>query len=388
MDYKSEAAPGILSAKPPRMSLFFSKSPVKTTRQLPLCRCGAPLFRENTACVTCGAAVGHVPDAAVLTSFDSQSDGRWKADHADLRGRLFKPCSGRSLAHQCNWMLDSTDPAEQCLSCSLTRTIPDLTVPGAPERWAATEHAKRQVVIQLLRLEVPVKSKLTDEEGVCFDFLEPQGDPTSILTGHEDGVITLNLNEANPAQRTATRELMGERYRTLAGHLRHELAHYYWDLLAADPAWTDRCREVFGDERQDYGAALQQHHQNGAPADWSLQFISPYASSHPWEDWAETFAHYLHMEEGLETAAQLGIDLRRLHLRAVPFDRSVLGENISRRSAEKFLDRIDRWVILGLATNELSAALGHDPAYPFVLNAAVVNKLHFVQESLSTLAER
>lgn len=370
------------------MSLFFSRPPVKTTSVLPVCTCGAPLFRENTACVTCGAAVGHVPDAAILTSFAIQPDGRWKPNHADLRGRFFKPCSGRELAHQCNWMIDSTDSATQCLSCSLTRTIPDLTVTGAPERWAATEHAKRQVVIQLLRLEVPVKSKLTDPEGVCFDFLEPQGDPTSIMTGHEDGVITLNLNEANPAQRTATRELMGERYRTLAGHLRHELAHYYWDRLAEDPQWVENCREVFGDERADYGAALQRHHQNGAPADWSQQFISPYASSHPWEDWAETFAHYLHMEEGLETASQLGIDLRRLHLRAVPFDRSVLGENISRRSAEKFLDRIDRWVLLGLATNELSVAFGHEPAYPFVLNAAVVNKLHFIQESLSTLAER
>ncbi|MES2707899.1 MAG: putative zinc-binding metallopeptidase [Verrucomicrobiota bacterium] len=370
------------------MSLFFARSPIKPSRDLPVCSCGALLFRENTACITCGAPVGHVPDATILTSFTILPDRRWKADHPELRGRAFKPCTGRNLAHQCNWMIEASDPASQCLSCSLTRTIPDLTVPGAPERWAMVEHAKRQVIIQLLRLEAPVKSKLTDADGVCFDLLEPQAGPTSVMTGHEDGVITLNLNEADPARRTATREMLGERYRTLAGHLRHEMAHYYWDLLAQDPDWADQCREVFGDERADYGAALQRHHQNGAPADWSLQFISPYASSHPWEDWAECFAHYLHMEEGLETASQLGIDLRRLHLRAVPFDRAVLGKNISRRSADKFLDRIDRWVLLGLATNELNAALGHDPAYPFVLNAAVVNKLHFIQESLITLGER
>lgn len=370
------------------MSLFFARSPVKPSRNLPTCSCGAPLFRENTACVTCGAPVGHVPDAALLTSFEILQDGRWRAEHAELTSRFFKPCSGRELAHQCNWMIDAQDPATQCLSCSLTRTIPDLTVPGATDRWANAEHAKRQVIIQLLRLEVPVRSQLTDADGVCFDFLEPQAGPTSVMTGHEDGVITLNLNEASYAQRAATQELLGERYRTLAGHIRHELAHYYWDLLAKDPAWTEQCREVFGDERADYGMALQRHHQNGAPPDWSLQFISAYASSHPWEDWAECFAHYLHMEEGLETASQLGIDLRKLRLRAVPFDRTVLGKNISRRSAEKFLDRIDRWVLLGLATNELNAALGHDPAYPFVLNAAVVNKLHFIQESLITLSER
>lgn len=371
------------------MSLFFARTPapLKPFRELPVCSCDAPLFRENTVCLTCGAAVGHVPDNAILTSFSILPDGRWKADHPELRGRHFKPCSGRALAHQCNWMLDAKDTGEQCLACSLTRTIPDLTVPGAPDHWAAVEHTKRQVVIQLLRLEIPVKSKLTHPDGVCFDLLEPQAAGATVMTGHEDGVITLNLSEANPAQRTATRELMGERYRTLAGHLRHELAHYYWDLLAVNPEWLEQCREVFGDERQDYGAALQRHHQNGAPGDWSLNYISPYASSHPWEDWAECFAHYLHMEEGLETSAQLGIDLRKLHLRAVPFDRSVLGGDISRRSAEKFLDRIDRWVLLGLATNELNAALGHEPAYPFVLNAAVVNKLHFIQESLIALSE-
>lgn len=370
------------------MSLFFAPSPIKPSQDLPVCSCGAPLFRENTVCLTCASPVGHVPEPAVLTSFKIGPDGAWKSDHPDLARRSFKPCSGRKLAHQCNWLIDARDPAVQCLSCSLTRTVPDFTVPGAREHWAMAERAKRQVVIQLLRLEVPVQSRMTAATGVCFDFLEPQAGPASVVTGHEDGVITLNLGEANHAQRAAMREMMGERYRTLAGHIRHELAHYYWDLLAADPAWTREWRQVFGDERSDYYGALQRHHQAGAPPDWNQHYISAYASSHPWEDWAECFAHYLHMEEGLHTAAQLGIGLRKLHLRAVPFDRAVLGKGISRRTGEKFLDRIDRWVLLGLATNELNAALGQEAAYPFILNADVVKKLHLVEESLTALSER
>src|SRR6202011_5238904 len=38
--------------------------------------------------------------------------------------------------------------------------------------------------------------------------------------------------------------------------------------------------------------------------------VTPYASAHPWEDFAETWAHYFHMVDTLETATAFGLRLR------------------------------------------------------------------------------
>lgn len=358
----------------------------------PACTCGTPLFRENTFCLSCGALVGYLPDPGLLLSFSLQdpgaleSTGYYHNPSPALSQRSFKPCEGRTAAHQCNWMIDATDAATQCLSCSLTRTIPDLTLPGTSDRWAAAEHAKRHVLIQLLRLRLPVRSRHSHPDGVWFDFLEllPGGPP--VLTGHSDGLITLNLIEADPAQRAFIQGQMGESYRTLPGHLRHELAHYYWERFAQDAAWLESFRSIFGDERRDYAQSLAIHHQQGPPPDCAKRFISPYASSHPWEDWAETFAHYLHMEDALFTAQQLGLDLRRLHLRADSFNRAALQLPGAPPLDQPFLDAIDRWVLLSLTANELNAALGHPHFYPFVLNPTLISKLHTVHRSLRRFA--
>ena len=358
----------------------------------PSCICGAPLFRGNTSCLRCGSLTGYLPDRGWLLAFTltrsriSSPFPTYSNPLPTLTGRTFKPCSGRTTAHQCNWMINATDPATQCLSCSLTRTTPDLTRPGATDRWAGAERAKRQTIGQLLRLRLPVRSRHAHLDGVWFDFLEPLPGGPAIFTGHVDGLITLNLNEADPARRAAIQEQMGEHYRTLAGHLRHELAHYYWQLFSRDPVWLGQCRTVFGDDRQDYNQALASYHQRGPAPDWATRFISAYASSHPWEDWAETFAHYLHMEEALHTARWLGLDLRRLHLRVDSFDRTALQPDRAPALDQLFLDAIDRWVLLSLTANELNAALGHPLAYPFVLNPAIVAKLHTVHQSLQRFA--
>ena len=90
----------------------------------------------------------------------------------------------------------------------------------------------------------------------------------------------------------------------MLGHLRHEIGHYYQPLLVTD--W-ERCRELFGDDREDYGAAMERHYASGPPADWPERFVSAYATMHPWEDWAETFAHYLHIRDVLQTAVAYGV---------------------------------------------------------------------------------
>ena len=367
-------------------------APAAPADSAPACTCGAPLFRENTSCLRCGALTGYLPDRGWLLAFAqvrptaTGTASTYASPIPALARRTFKPCSGRSTAHQCNWMIDVTDPATQCLSCSLTRTTPDLSLAGATDRWAATEHAKRHVLIQLLRLRLPVRSRHSHPDGVWFDFLEPLSGGPPLLTGHADGLITLNLAEADPARRAFIQEQMGESYRTLTGHLRHELAHYYWERFAKDPAWLQQYRSLFGDDSRDYAQALAAYHQNGPAADWSTRFISPYASSHSWEDWAETFAHYLHMEEALHTASRLGLDLRRLHLRADSFDRTSLQSPNSPPLDHEFIDAIDRWVLLSLAANELNAALGHPHAYPFILNPAIVAKLHAIHQSLQRFA--
>lgn len=355
----------------------------------PSCRCGAPLFRENTACLSCGAFVGFLPEHNLLTAFHPSPEGGWTPATSGKAppGSRWRPCEHRDGPHGCNWMVPADGRAASCLSCRLTRTRPDLTLEGAPERWARTERPKRQVVGQLLRLRVPVRSKLDAPDGVCFDLLEPPPDGGSLLTGHLDGVITINQREANDSSREAMKEQMRESYRTLAGHIRHELAHYYWGLLREDAGWLRGFRAMFGDETADYGEALRAHHANGAPADWSFRFISAYASCHPWEDWAETFAHYLHIEEGLHTALQLGVDPDRLRVRINPFDPGLLADAAAPEARDGFIRKINNWIRLSLTANEINVSLGHGHAYPFVLNPTVVRKLWHVHTSLRRLRD-
>jgi hypothetical protein len=264
----------------------------------------------------------------------------------------------------------------------LTRVIPDLSLPGTRDGWSRIEAAKRRLVYSLMSLGLPLANKTQDpEHGLAFEFLAeaPPGTPGAepILTGHENGVIILNVAEADDAEREKRRLQMHEPYRTILGHLRHEIGHYYWDRLIKDSDAIEGFRRHFGDERQDYSQALGQHHQQGPPGNWPLWFVSAYASAHPWEDWAESWAHYLHMIDSLEMADACGLSLRpkRRNEPALKPDGAAAGPRET-----PFDQLIERWFPLTFVLNNLNRSMGLKDAYPFVLPPPALDKLRFIHE--------
>ena len=212
-------------------------------------------------------------------------------------------CQNRSLANACNFALPGHDPGPLCVSCRQTRVLPDLSQPGNLGRWYRIEVAKRRLFFTLAQLGLvegdPAAGR---DQGPHYRFLADTPDQP-VLTGHAEGVITLNIAEADDDERERRRLTLHEPYRTLLGHLRHESGHYFWDALLRDAPALAGFRALFGDERADYGQALQAHYaRGGAIPDWQATHVSAYATAHPWEDWAETWAHYLHMVDLVETA--------------------------------------------------------------------------------------
>jgi hypothetical protein len=235
-------------------------------------------------------------------------------------------------------------------------------------------------VAQLLGLGLPVRSRVSEDpqRGVAFDLLRsPPGGPR-VLTGHASGLITLNVLEADDAQREQIRHALREPYRTLLGHFRHEIGHYYWDRLIVGTRWHEAFRQVFGDERADYAAALKANYENGPPSDWPNHFISSYASTHPWEDWAETWAHYLHIYDSLDTALGFGLTADDVELQLEPFRLEDLYDP-QHPDAGRFLELLNSSLELITVLNELARSLGQPDIYPFVLSRPVVRKLHFIQ---------
>ncbi len=300
-------------------------------------------------------------------------------------------CANATTAAGCNWLVsaradDSPSPSRLCRSCRLTRTLPDLGVAPNASWWARIEEAKRQVVSALITLGLPVLSRSDDPvHGLAFDLLRtPEGGPP-IVTGHAEGVITIDIEEADDATRVRRRDEMHEPYRTLLGHLRHEIGHYYWYRLIGGSKLLDAFRTLFGDERREYAAALAEHYQAGPPADWPLSFVSAYASAHPWEDWAESWAHYLHMIDALDTALSFGVSARAVEETFEPFEPELLGDMPATdpQDAAAFLAFLNAWVELATALNELARSMGQPDFYPFVLSAAAVRKLHFIHRVIA-----
>ena len=282
----------------------------------------------------------------------------------------------------CNWLVPQSSAEGLCEACRHNRTIPDLSFSGNVERWSKIELAKRYVFRSLLRWRLPHPTKLEDpENGLAFDFLS-EGGASPVLTGHDNGLITLNLAEGDDAEREKRRTSLGEPYRTLVGHFRHELGHYYWDRLVRDGGRLEAFRAAFGDESVDYAAALQQHYSQGPQPDWGLRYISAYASSHPWEDFAETFAHYLHIVDALETARSYGVIVRPRFVKD-PSSAIVDFNPYEAPSAERL---IDAWVPLTVALNGVNRSMGQPDLYPFVLNTAVMQKLEFIREMIDAVA--
>lgn len=266
--------------------------------------------------------------------------------------------------------------------------IPDLSDPDNFAPYQRIAIAKRRLVALLMSLGLPVCSRVSEdtERGLAFDFLRSPAAGPAIMTGHEDGIVTLNIEEAEDSIRERIRAQMGEPYRTLLGHLRHETGHYYWDRLVQNTAWHDEFRNVFGDERQDYNGALSAYYQNGPAVNWQHAYVSAYASAHPWEDWAETWAHLLHMEDTYRTAVSFGMDPESsLYLQVEPFETdTIVAPNPT--EGTMFLRFINAWTRLTAVMNELSRAMGQSDFYPFVLSRGAVAKLHFVHRVIEESA--
>ena len=261
------------------------------------CKCGQPLFFDNLACLNCGAQIAYNPAARTLVALEPASDGLWTiAGEERDPSPQFRLCAHRTAPAACNWLVPAALPHAICLACRLTRTVPPLHRPKNADRLRELEAAKRRVLFALQLMKLPLIPKSDNaERGLAFDFLETLPDGPPVLTGHDEGVITLNVAEADDDYREKNRESLKEPYRTLVGHIRHEIGHYYWEILIRDTPWLPRYRELFGDDRADYGEALKKHYADGPPADWRDHFISAYAASHPWEDWAEILgALYAH----------------------------------------------------------------------------------------------
>lgn len=340
-------------------------------------RCGARVFFENVTCEGCKAQLGFLPVELTMGSFESgftPDEPLERLSAASAHG--YRRCAHHVAPVACNWMIQAGDIDPLCVSCRTTEVFPALNKVENGARWARLEAAKRRMTYGLLSLGLPVPNKMVDpKDGVAFHFLEETDSTKRVLTGHDDGLITLNIAEADDAHREDVRTRMHEPYRTLLGHFRHEIGHYYWDRLIADTLWLDSFRALFGDERADYSEALKRHYESPA-VDWPERFISVYASSHPWEDWAECWAHYMHLWDGLETAAAWGLRLDSAVPGAPPVQANAVGSN-----EQNFKNRvISDWLPISQYSNAMSRSMGGHDAYPFVMPDPVLEKLHFIHQ--------
>ena len=336
--------------------------------------CGQLVFFENALCEACGHVLGYLTDVRAMSALEPLPDGLWVSLSASAN--LYRMCRNYAVENVCNWMLPAHDAHSLCESCRLTEIIPALCLAQNRTYWYRLEQAKRRLIHTLLALSLmPVARAEDDEPGLAFRFLADSIETGKVMTGHDSGVITLNLAEADDGLRERTRAQLGEPYRTLLGHFRHETGHYYWNRLIKMGGRLESFRQLFGDERTDYGASLGHHYGRGPPGNWRQDFVSGYASAHPWEDWAETWAQYLTMVDALETVQACGLEL----IPARPGD-PALGRGVHPGVAGSFDQMLERWFPLSYVLNNLHRSLGMPDGYQFSLAATVVAKLRFVHE--------
>ena len=285
----------------------------------------------------------------------------------------------------CNWLVDAGTTDTYCRACRHNGTVPNLSDQVQLDRWRELEIAKHRLFYSLLRWNLPVKTRAEDpDHGLIFNFLaDDLAAGEKVMTGHDNGLITIALSEADDGERERRRLQMGEPYRTLLGHFRHEVGHYFWDVLVRDGGRLDACRQVFGDDSTDYGDALQRHYSAGAPVDWQQHFVSAYATSHPWEDFAETWAHYLHIVDTLEMAGEFGIEIRP------PADD--IGGLSARVGFDPYRARdfdaiVRAWLPFTFAMNSVNRAMGVRELYPFILSPEVIGKLGFIHGLVQDVA--
>jgi hypothetical protein len=325
--------------------------------------CAALVFFENTACLTCGTTLG----------FD-----RGKVDFVAIEPDDPARCVNLALA-TCNWLAGPESADGLCSCCALTRTRPNDADAPALLAFARAEAAKRRLLYQLDDLRLPVVGRDADPvRGLAFDLLSSATGP--VVTGHADGIVTIDLAEGDDGHREALRVRLAEPYRTLLGHFRHEIGHYYWMRLVEGRPALPVFRALFGDERADYAAALERHYADEPPRGWAETHVSIYATAHPWEDWAETFAHYLHIRDTLQTAASYGVVVVGPEADVAPHPSAPLAAvpALRENDPDDFDALIDTWLPLTYALNAVSRSMGKDDLYPFVLSPTVLEKLRLV----------
>ncbi|MEP3437449.1 MAG: putative zinc-binding metallopeptidase [Hoeflea sp.] len=338
--------------------------------------CSNEVHFRNSECVNCQSRLGYVP--AWDQMFYSRPDETQWHDGATV----YKACANRQEIF-CNWLVEDGVEDEHCLSCRHTLVIPDLSANENRDHWAALEEAKRRLFYSIEKFGLGVGDlEHTPEAALRFHFkadtLSADGKAKRVLTGHENGLITINVAEADDPTREKYRKAMGEPYRTLIGHFRHEVGHYYWDQLVANGPKLEAYRAIFGDEREDYGEALKRHYETGAPAGWEASFVSSYACAHSWEDFAETWAHYFHIVDGLETAGWYGLDG---HTPDSGLNRAPGGwSDAGPYGAADFRPLMDAWVPLTVAMNAMNRSIGLGDFYPFVLSDTIFSKLEFIHD--------
>ena len=329
--------------------------------------CGNEVHFHNLACVQCGTAIGYQPASLAMEAV----------------GQPGTLCANAGIAG-CNWFLPPGETGGFCLACIHNHVVPDISFAGNRARWAEIEFAKRQLLYAILQWNLPHPTRAEDPDyGLAFDFLadvkRADGSMKRVLTGHDDGLITINIDEGDTVVRVERQSAMEEPYRTVIGHMRHEIGHFYWTQLVEHGPDLDAFRDLFGDERADYAEALKAHYANGAPPDWALSHISSYATAHPWEDFAETWAHWMHIVDGLETAAAYGIAIEgtpRLDFGANPYP------------MDEIAPLIDAWVPITVALNDMNRGMGQPDLYPFVLSVPVVEKLRFINRLIHSAPTR
>ncbi|MFK7955161.1 MAG: putative zinc-binding metallopeptidase [Lysobacterales bacterium] len=340
------------------------------------CVCGNSLHFENTRCLNCSREVGYSPKLTQMLPVDSS----WRY------------CSNAAEHQVCNWLVDAQDPVDRCWSCRLNQVIPNLSEVRNLTLWARLESAKRRMLNTLYQLGLTPDTDPSQPNALAFRFMADSEDYSEgavgspVYTGHDRGVITINLKEADAGARETMREAMNEPYRTLLGHFRHEIGHFFWDQLIRHSQWVNEFRALFGDEREDYQGALSRHYESADSDTWNQHFVSAYASAHPWEDWAETWAHYLHMFDGLETAHAQGFRLGE-HTMESPMQTDANGFNIGPWSPDypEFENMVDDWQRLTVALNAMNRSMGLSDAYPFALTQTVIEKLDFVHRVINDL---
>jgi hypothetical protein len=323
--------------------------------------CGQRLTFENSACLSCGGSLGFSLDQMALLVIASGEEG----EHAGaVDADEYQLCANLHLA-ECNWLVHRSSGG-LCESCALTIERPGDGDTVGLAGFAEAEAAKRRLIAELHELKLPIVGRDRDPDyGLAFRLLSSAHE--KVLTGHENGVITLDLAEGDDVHREQMRVEMEEPYRTLLGHFRHEIGHYYfYRLISPSSDYLARFNELFGDPDADYQEALDRHYSEGAPEGWQERFVSSYATMHPAEDWAETFAHYLHIRDTLDTSAWCGFEQA-----SATFDRPVLGPSA-------FQTIIDMWLPLSWSLNMVNRSMGHDDLYPFLLPAAVLEKMKFI----------